>query len=1006
VCVEMVSLFPVLSCIGRRWLAVLGCVLALVVRGSVATAQTAQFSYAIAALGDTSGDHYISAPAIDSSGNIYVASVTSNSTVQKIPAGCRFSSCMTTLGGGFQDPYGVAVDGSGNIYVADTSNNAVKETPSGCASSICVVTLGGGFQSPHGVAVDGSGNIYIADTYNSAVKEMPAGCASSICVVTLGGGFQDPYSVAVDGSGNVYVADFYNNAIKEVPAGCASSSCVTTLGGGFNRPQGVALDSSGNIYVTDTYNNLLKEMPAGCVSSGCVTTLAGGFSEPSGVVADISSNVYVSDFSHRLVVEVMARGANFFTVPVGQNTTETLTFTFTAGGTIGAPLVLMQGAPNLDFTDLGTGSCTTNGTSYSYNPGDTCTVDVQFAPQYPGTRHGAANLVDSLGGVIASAYLYGTGTGPQVIYPSNHYDPVISALGSGGFGQPWGVALDGIGNVYVADRGGDEVKVMSSGCANSTCVATLGGGFNTPVGIAVDGGGNIYVADEGSSAVKKMPAGCTSSGCVTTLGGGFSRPTGVAADNIGNVYVTDFDSPAVKEVPLGCTSAACVKTLGDGFNFPYGLAVDDNGNVFVADTFNNVVKKVPPGCTSSTCVVTMGGGPSSQVYGVAVDGMGDVYFIDNTPNGEEKRMPPDCVSAACVTQLGNDGVSVGLAVDASHNVYFADRGFGVVRVLSQNTPPMLSFASTAVGSTSSDSPQTVVIENSGNAPLSFPVPSAGGNPSIATNFSFTASCPAPTNLPVSSSGTVEILAAGAQCALSVSFSPTAAGNINGSLVLTDDHLNAASPDYSNQTINLRGTATAVVPDAPTNVTAIAGDREATVSFTPPAFDGGSAIVSYTVTSAPGNISVTCNSSPCTIPGLSNGTSYTFTVTAKNSAGTSGPSSPSNPVTPKAPQTITFNSPGSQVFGTTPTLTATASSTLPVTFTSATPAVCTITSGGTLTFVSRGTCTIDADQAGSNAYSAAAQVSRSFTVSGGTMTPLSPGGLLRRSRMVRSSPPLN
>jgi hypothetical protein len=103
--------------------------------------------------------------------------------------------------------------------------------------SDAIATLGGGFSNPSGVAVDGSGNVYVADYNNSAVKEMPAGCASSSCVTTLGGGFNHPFGVAVDGSGNVYVADTDNNAVKEMPAGCASSSCVTTLGGASSNPQ-------------------------------------------------------------------------------------------------------------------------------------------------------------------------------------------------------------------------------------------------------------------------------------------------------------------------------------------------------------------------------------------------------------------------------------------------------------------------------------------------------------------------------------------------------------------------------------------------------------------------------------------------------------------------------------------------------------------------------------------------------------------------------------------------
>ncbi|WP_425425528.1 beta strand repeat-containing protein, partial [Uliginosibacterium gangwonense] len=175
------------------------------------------------------------------------------------------------------------------------------------------------------------------------------------------------------------------------------------------------------------------------------------------------------------------------------------------------------------------------------------------------------------------------------------------------------------------------------------------------------------------------------------------------------------------------------------------------------------------------------------------------------------------------------------------------------------------------------------------------------------------------------------------------------------------------------------TTTACVPGAPTIGTATAGNGQASVTFSAPGSDGGAAITGYTVTSSPGSFTGTGTTSPIIVTGLTNGTAYTFTVTATNSVGTGAASAASNSVTPKSPQTITFANPGSQNFGTTPTLSATSDSGLTVTFTSSTTGVCTITSGGTLTFLTTGTCTIDADQAGNGTYLAATTVPQSFTV---------------------------
>ena len=195
--------------------------------------------------------------------------------------------------------------------------------------------------------------------------------------------------------------------------------------------------------------------------------------------------------------------------------------------------------------------------------------------------------------------------------------------------------------------------------------------------------------------------------------------------------------------------------------------------------------------------------------------------------------------------------------------------------------------------------------------------------------------------------------------------------------ISDAQANSGPAAYTSGDVHT--VAVPTVPGAPIIGTASALDGQAVVNFSAPASDGGSAITSYQVTSSPGGITASGANSPIGVAGLTNGTSYTFTVQAINAVGTSSPSAPSNSVVPKANQTISFNNPGAQDFGTTPTLTATASSGLTPVFSSSTTGVCTISASGTLTFVTTGNCSIDADQPGDSSYNAAPTVTQGFTV---------------------------
>ena len=161
--------------------------------------------------------------------------------------------------------------------------------------------------------------------------------------------------------------------------------------------------------------------------------------------------------------------ANFGAVPTGTTERMTVSFSFAAATSGITPSVLTQGATGLDFADAGGGSCDANGAIYRYNAGDSCTVEVTFTPQYAGTRSGAV-VLSGASGSVATMYIEGTGQGPQLVFPSYQ---TIHSLG-GGYTGLGGIAVDGSGNVYVADNG--AVKEIPPGCVWSSCAIVLGGG--------------------------------------------------------------------------------------------------------------------------------------------------------------------------------------------------------------------------------------------------------------------------------------------------------------------------------------------------------------------------------------------------------------------------------------------------------------------------------------------------------------------------------------------------
>jgi sugar lactone lactonase YvrE len=608
--------------------------------------------------------------AIDHNGNAYIAD-TGNNVIRKISPAGTVSTFAGTVGVvGASDGLGaaasfhlavesflndlfsefprgrgaLAVDGNGNVFVADSGNSTIRQiTPAGMVSTLAgkAGVVGGSdgvgaaasFACPSGIATDKTGNVYVADSMNypgnppfagSTIRQVtPTGTVTTIAGTVGTRGSSDgvgtaasfvlPTGVTTDGLGNIYVADNLGNTIRKIaPGGVVSTSAGSPSSAGsadgtgadarFNLPSSLASDGAGNIYVVDAGNNTVRAI----TPTGVVTTFSGAaavagsadgagagatFNSPVGVATDSAGNLYVADSGSNLIRKVTSSGT-------------VTTFAGTAGQ-----------------------SGSADGTAATF-------------------LHPTGVTADAAGNVyVADSY----NEEIRKITPAG----VVSTLA----GNPGGVNLPGFLGGSADGTGANATFQLSIIFRSPTTLLypTCHGG------VAADTAGNVYVADCGNDTIRKV----TASGVVTTLAGvagmadgtdgtgpgaHFSHPTGVATDSVGNIYVADAGNNTIRKVtPAGVVTTvagtAGVAGSADGtgsaasFNDPESVTVDDSGNLYVADTGNSTVRKITPAGVVTTVLgvpgvvsFSPGGLPGllSSPVGVAISG--GMLFV-TTGNG-------------------------------------------------------------------------------------------------------------------------------------------------------------------------------------------------------------------------------------------------------------------------------------------------------------------------------------------------------------------------------------
>ena len=600
--------------------------------------------------------------AIAPSGDLYLSD-SSNNRIRRISA----TGVITTVAGTGQAsfngdgdtatsaalsfPRDVAVDTTGNVYVADTNNTRIRRLTS--QGRITTVAGSGlfGFQGddgpatraalagPRGTVVDGAGNIYIADSLNHRIRKVTTDGTISTIAGGVNPGFSGdggqatfaqlnrPTSIAIDRNNNIYFADSLNNRVRRInPQGIITTLAGTSVNGfrgdngpataaQLNSPEGVAVDTAGNVYIADTENHRIRKVtPQGIISTVAGSDTASGdggpaissrLFQPAGIAIDASGNVYIADSNNHRVRMVTPAG-----------TMQTVAGNGSAG---------YSGDNNIATS------------AQLFNPGGIA-IDRSGALFIADTGNHVIRRV--AGGVISTV----VGTG-EFGKDGDAGPPTTAKLFN-----PSAVAFDRQGNLYIADAGNNRIRLVSNGVIRTFAGEPSGlpgfagdngpaaaASFNYPIALAIDDAGNVYVSDYFNNRIRRI----TASGTITTYAGTgaigaagdggpaaqaqFYFPAGLAFDNSRNLYVADLLNSRVRVIAANGVVRTIAGTgaradLGDGgpaieaaLASPRDVAVDPAGNVYLTDQDNQRVRKLSPASINIRTVVNAASGIAGSI---------------------------------------------------------------------------------------------------------------------------------------------------------------------------------------------------------------------------------------------------------------------------------------------------------------------------------------------------------------------------------------------------------